>query len=582
MGIGDSVRETPLTRPAQGPDKPCIVRSGMYRRLQTVCLVCALVMTGGLVASVVHADESATQRQLRHRMEALQAHGKLTVSGVRITAVQLIAELYAQARFERVWTDSNKVDELLRAIADIRLDGLDPQDYYYDRLKKLRGELGSPPDVGRQVDLDILLTDALARLAYNAFYGKVDPERIDRNINVTQTWTGARGAAGVREFLASRSIYQKIDGLKPQRPKYQQFRKALARYRRYEEAGGWGRIPSGKVLSVERSDPRVPAIRHRLAVTEDLPASLDNGNKFYDAELEKAVHRFQKRNRLPTGDLGRKTVLAMNVSVKQRIDQIRVNMERARWITRDVRPTQVVVNIAAFEIFFLKDGKQVWRNEAQVGKTFTQTPLLVEEIDYLVLNPTWTVPPGVLEDSVLPAAKKDPRYVEKRGLRVFDSSGREVRASSVNWKSYTASTFPYTLRQNAGPDNPLGTVKFIFPNRHSVLLHDTPNQLGYDRRLRAMSWGCIHVQDPLELAAWLIDDKKDWSLAAIEAQVKSRKTKTIHFETPVRVSLFYWTVDVSDDGLLIFYHDIYKRDRRVLRALNGPFRVRKTHRRGDD
>jgi murein L,D-transpeptidase YcbB/YkuD len=309
---------------------------------------------------------------------------------------------------------------------------------------------------------------------------------------------------------------------------------------------------------------------------------LDNGSKFYDAELEKAVHRFQKRNRLPTGDLGRKTVLAMNVSVKQRIDQIRVNMERARWITRDVRPTQVVVNIAAFEIFFLKDGKQVWRNEAQVGKTFTQTPLLVEEIDYLVLNPTWTVPPGVLEDSVLPAAKKDPRYVEKRGLRVFDSSGREVRASSVNWKRYTASTFPYTLRQNPGPDNPLGTVKFIFPNRHSVLLHDTPNQLGYDRRLRAMSWGCIHVQDPLELAAWLIDDKKDWSLAAIEAQVKSRRTKTIHFETPVRVSLFYWTVDVSDDGLLIFYHDIYKRDRRVLRALNGPFKVRKTHRRGDD
>jgi murein L,D-transpeptidase YcbB/YkuD len=241
-----------------------------------------------------------------------------------------------------------------------------------------------------------------------------------------------------------------------------------------------------------------------------------------------------------------------------------------------------VVNIAAFEIYFLKDGKRVWQNEAQVGKTYTQTPLFVEEIDYLVLNPTWTVPPGVLEDSVLPAAKKDRRYIQKRGLRVFDSSGNEVRAKSVDWKRYNASNLPYTLRQDPGRNNPLGEVKFIFPNRHHVYLHDTPNQLGYARRVRAMSWGCIHVQDPLELAAWLIDDRKTWSLEAIEAQVKSGKTKTIHFDTPVRVSLFYWTVDVGDDGALQFLPDTYQRDPRVLRALNGPFKVRKTHRRGDD
>ena len=553
----------------------------MYQRVRLISLICVILTLGSLAVSIAHADESATQLQLRHRMDALRASGRLTVDGVRVTAVRLIAELYPQARFERVWTDPKKVDELLRAIADIRDDGLDPQDYYLDRLKKLRAELAAHPDVAKEVDLDILLTDALARLAYNAFYGKVDPERIDRNINVTQTWTGARGAAGAREFLASKSLYQKIEGLKPQRPKYDQFRRALERYRRYEEAGGWGRIPKGKVLSVGRSDPRVPAIRHRLAITEDLPAKLDNEDKLYDADLEKAVHRFQKRHRLPPGDLGTKTIVAMNVPVKQRIDQIRVNLERARWITRDVKPTQVVVNIAAFEIYFLKDGKRVWQNEAQVGKTYTQTPLFVDEIDYLVLNPTWTVPPGVLEDSVLPAAKKDPRYIEQRGLRVFDSSGREVSARSVNWKRYSAATLPYTLRQDPGPNNPLGTVKFIFPNSYSVYLHDTPNQLGYDRRLRAMSWGCIHVQDPLELAAWLIDDRKTWNLKAIEAQVKSRKTKTIHFDTPIRVSLFYWTVDVDDDGTLVFHPDTYQRDRRVLRALNGPFKVRKTHRRGE-
>jgi murein L,D-transpeptidase YcbB/YkuD len=480
---------------------------------------------------------------------------------VHITAVRLIAELYPQSRFEPVWTDPKKVDELLRAIQDIRGDGLDPQDYYLDRLKKLRAELATHPDVGKQVDLDLLLTDALARLAYNAFYGKVDPERIDRNINITQTWTGARGAERVREFLASKSLYQQIDDLKPHRPKYDQFRQALARYRRYEEAGGWGRIPKGKVLSVGRSDPRVPAIRHRLAVTEDLPAQLDNGDKLYDADLEKAVHHFQKRHRLPPGDLGTKTIVAMNVPVEQRIDQIRVNLERARWITQVVEP-----------------------------KTYTQTPVFVEEIDYLVLNPTWTVPPGVLEDSVLPAAKKDPGYIKRRGLKVFDSSGKEVAPRSVNWKRYTAATLPYTLRQletlhsghpalhaPAGPrpKQPAGhrEVRFPEPAQH---------QLGYDRRLRAMSWGCIHVQDPLELAAWIIDDPKTWSLEAVEAQVNSKKTKTIHLDPPMRVSLFYWTVDVGDDGALQFLPDTYQRDRRVLRALNGPVKIRKTHRRGED
>lgn len=554
----------------------------MFRNYRLALLLLAALCLGIPNPSVAQADESPVQLELRHRMEALQAHGRLTVDGVRITATRLIADLYPQSRFQPAWTDQSKVDDLLRAIADIHLDGLDPQDYYLDRLKRLRGELGAPPDVGKQVDLDILMTDALARLAYNAFFGKVDPERIDPDINVNQTWRGARGAAGMREFLASESLYEKIEGLKPQRPKYQPFRDALARYRRYEEAGGWGRIPKGKVLSVGRSGPRVAAIRHRLAITEDLPSSLDNGNKLYDEELEKAVHRFQKRHRLPVGDLASKTITAMNVPVKQRIDQIRVNMERARWITRDVKPTQVVVNIAAFEIYFLKDGKRVWQNEAQVGKTYTQTPLFVEEIEYMVLNPTWTVPPGVLEDSVLPAAKKDPGYIERRGLRVFDSSGKEVSPRSVSWKRYTAATLPYTLRQDPGPDNPLGTVKFIFPNRHSVLLHDTPNQLGYERRLRAMSWGCIHVQDPLELAAWLIDDRKTWSLSAIEAQVKSRKTKTIHFDEPVRVSLFYWTADFDDDGSVVFLPDVYQRDGRVLRALNGPVKVRKTHRRGEE
>ena len=514
-------------------------------------------------------------------MEALEAHRRLVVDGVPVTAVWLMADLYADSQFQPVWTDSKKVDELMRAIEDSERDGLDPQDYYLDHLTELRARANANPTVAAEVDLDILLTDALTRLTYNTFYGKVDPERIDRNINVAQIWRGPRGAEAAREFLASESLYDTIESLKPTLSRYERFRDALARYRRYEQAGGWSRVPKGKVISVGDTDSRVPAIRHRLAVTEDLQASLDNGSTTYDTELEQAVHRFQLRHRLPKGDLGAKTIAAMNVPVERRIDQIRVNLERARWFARDVPSTRVVVNIAAFEIYFFKNDKLVWQNEAQVGKTYTQTPLISDQIEYLVLNPTWTVPPGVLEDSVLPAAKKDPSSIERRGLHVYDSNGRRVPARSVDWKRYTASTLPYTLRQEPGPRNPLGSVKFIFPNRHSVYLHDTPNQLGYDRRLRAMSWGCIHVQDPLELAASMIDDSSRWSLEDVKAQVESGNTKTIHLEPPVRVALFYWTFEVGEDGVSQFLPDTYQRDRRVLRGLNGPFKLRKVHRRGD-
>lgn len=554
----------------------------MRRTLRIPCLLVISMALGALGGPVARSEDNPSQRELVQRIESLQEHNRLTIDGVRITAVKLIETLYAQSRFELVWTDPQKVDDLLRAIDDIHLDGLNPQDYYLDRLKKMRAELADKPGTARRVDFDILLTDAMARLAYNAFYGKVDPERIDPHINVQQDWTGERGAALATEFLASDSLYQKIEELKPTHPAYQRYREALAAYRRYQEAGGWKKIPSGKVLKEGRSDPRVSAIRRRLAMTGDLPTNLDNGDPLYDAEVEQAVHRFQERHRLPTGDFAKKTIDAMNVPVEHRIDQIRVNLERVRWVTRGMPPTRIVVNIAAFEIFFVKDNEVVWRNEAQVGKTHTQTPLYMDDIEYLVLNPTWTVPPGVLKETVLPEAKKDWRYIKKRELRVIDKSGKEVSPKSVDWKRYNASNFPYTLRQDPGRKNPLGEVKFIFPNQYHVYLHDTPNQLGYGRRLRAMSWGCIHVQDPLELAEWAIDDRDNWDLKSIQAQVRSRKTKTIHFKEPVPVRLFYWTVEIEEDGEVQFLTDIYQRDRRVLRALNGPFKLRKTYRRGEE
>jgi murein L,D-transpeptidase YcbB/YkuD len=557
----------------------------MLRRMRTRILsvgILALLVVWSCTGAVRAEEEGELQHYLRLRMEDLESSGKLSVQGTRIIAEELVPKLYSHAHFKRIWTDAAKAKELVAAIEDSAKDGLDPEDYNLSQIKALLSKVELTQDPTTVADLDILLSDALARLAYHAFYGKVDPERIDKTWNLAQVWHGGDGVTTALKMLNARSLYAAIEELKPRAPMYGRFRHALARYREYEAAGGWKVIPSGPLLAVGKKDARVPAIRHRLAISEDLPKAHDNASEVYDEALGRAVEHFQKRHRLPVGDLGRLTLDAMNVPVSKRIDQIRLNLERARWILRDVPRRLVVVNVAAFEIYYFENDAIVWQNRAQVGREFSQTPQYRDDIQYLVLNPTWTVPPGVLAGTVLPAAKADPDYFKKKNLRVIDPGRGEIDPKKVDWNSASADDFPYVLRQDPGPNNALGAVKFMFPNQYHVYLHDTPNQSGYDARLRAMSWGCVHVFEPLQLAEKLIADPARWNLAAIKKQVASKKSETVYLEDPVPVMLLYWTVTVAKGGPVEFIPDVYKRDAAVLRALEQTTKVRKEKRRAQE
>jgi murein L,D-transpeptidase YcbB/YkuD len=540
------------------------------------------LLTVSLCASAVRADEDDLQRYLRVRMEDLESNAKLIVQGTPIVAEEFVPKLYAHMHFKRVWTDPAKVNELIRAIEDSAKDGLDPEDYNLSQIKALKGKVELTQDPTTVADLDILLCDALAQLAYHAYYGKVDPERIDKTWNFAQVWHGPDAVATALRILNAKSLYEAIEALKPRAPMYDRFRQALAKYRAYEAAGGWKPIASGPALKAGKQDPRVPSIRHRLAISEDLRKESDNGSDTYDEELQRAVELFQKRHRLPAGDLSRLTLDAMNVPVGKRIDQIRVNLERARWILRDIPERLVLVNVAAFEVYYMEKDKIVWQNRAQVGREVSKTPQYRDDIQYLVLNPTWTVPPGVLASTVLPAAKANPNYFAEKNLRVIDPDRGEIDPKKVHWNNYNAANFPFVLRQDPGPNNALGAVKFMFPNQYHVYLHDTPNQAGYDARQRAMSWGCIHVFEPLELAEKLIGNPKRWNLDALKKQVASKKSETVYLDDPVPVMLLYWTVSVSKGGPVEFIPDIYQRDAGVLRALKKASKVRKDKRRADE
>lgn len=334
-------------------------------------------------------------------------------------------------------------------------------------------------------------------------------------------------------------------------------------------------MADGPTLKKGMEDNRILLLRKRLKTTGDLESDASNLETF-DDQLEQAVIRFQNRHYLSAdGTVGKQTLAALNIPVEDRIDQIRINMERLRWVLHAISGQFVITDIAGFEVFVYKDDEIVWTSRVQVGKPYRKTPVFKSEIKYLELNPTWTVPPGILAKDILPAVKKDPNYLKERNINVIDRSGKTVNQETIDWSKYTGRNFPYQLRQEPGPANALGLIKIMFPNKHLVYIHDTPSKALFDRTDRTFSSSCIRTEKPFELAEILLDDPDKWNPESFKQVIDSGRTQRVMLAKPVPVLLFYWTVAVSPDGTVRFKKDPYKRDADVLQGLNGNFKFRK-------
>lgn len=507
---------------------------------------------------------------LRERVEALSAGGKLSVEGTSLSATPSLATLYELHGFAPFW-DSARLAKLLEAVRASATDGLTPTDYHLATLERLAGSVDRTPLEAAQ--LDLLATDAYTELLYHLYFGKVDPVSIDSRWNFERRQIGESDAVQfVLGAMTTADVASAIDKVRSNHWMYQGMAKALADYRRIESAGGWPTIADGPTLRRGVTDPRVALLRLRLSASRDDPRTPTGGTVF-DEDLEAALKRFQVRHLLsPDGAVGSGTRRELNVGVAQRIDQIRANLERARWVLHQRADGEfVIVDVAGFEVRYVRDRAVIWRTRAQVGQPYRQTPIFRSTIDEVVFNPTWTVPPGILGKDILPAVRRDPSYLEKRGLRVIDRNGRPVNQADIDFGRYTAATFPFMLRQDPGPNNALGRVKIMFPNPYLVYLHDTPSQALFEREQRAFSSGCIRTERPLELAELLLASPDRWSRAAIDAAVNSGSTRTVRLPKPVPVLILYWTVDLDDQGAMVFKPDPYGRDPKLLRALDRPF-----------
>jgi murein L,D-transpeptidase YcbB/YkuD len=314
-------------------------------------------------------------------------------------------------------------------------------------------------------------------------------------------------------------------------------------------------------------DKRVPLIRQYLLLVGDLPAGADHEGDLYDADLVAAVKWFQFRHGLnDDGILASTTFEAMAVPVAARIRQIELNLERRRWMTDDLGPYYILVNVADQELKVVKDGKTIHTAKLVVGKPYARTPVFSETMKYIVFNPYWNVPPNIANAEYLPKLKRNPGVLASENIRVFTDSGTEVNPYSVDWSSY--SRMPYSLRQDSGGKNALGKVKFMFPNRFNVYLHDTPVKSLFDKDLRVFSHGCMRVQNPLDLALLLLGDE-GWTKERIDSTIADGRQRIVSLKKQIPVHVTYLTAWVNKDGSVNFRRDPYNRDVELSQALTG-------------
>lgn len=538
------------------------------------CLAAMLLLT------VLPLSAADLREALRDRLESIPPEQPLMAGEHHVPGPVAVRRFYESRLFDPVWIDADgqasAATELLSVLAEADDHGLDREDYANGILEALLEELQAangdlPPLV--QVDLELLLSATWMQYGSHGLMGRLNPETLDPE------WGIDRRGGDMPELLQAAAEDQRLaDGLRelfPDDPAYQRLAEALAFYREVRRQGGFTTLPEGQTLRPGDTGERVALLRQRLRESGDHAADADAAedaeDELFDAALEAAVRGFQRRHGLEVDALvGAATRGALNVPVSRRIQQIAVNLERWRWMPRDLGERYVLVNIAGFDLQVVDQGEEVMRQRVIVGRDYRQTPVFTGRMTYLVLNPYWEVPNSIAVRDILPQVRQDPSHLQRLGFQVLRGWGAEqelLDPTGIDWATVPARGFPYRLRQRPGPLNALGRIKFMFPNRHAVYLHDTPARELFRRADRAFSSGCIRVEQPELLAELVLDDPR-WTRQAIDAAIASGQERTVALQRPLPVHLQYITAWVDAHDLVHLRNDLYNRDGRVADALS--------------
>ncbi|BCR04573.1 L,D-transpeptidase [Desulfuromonas versatilis] len=545
--------------------------------------------------------------RIRHNLEKeLGGASQIPVMALGDAALMLQAELgefYAERSFQPVWVAEGREKQAAVALVDILRgaagEGLCPEDYHLGYLEDLLRlfedyrRYGLEPDPAWLAQFEILLSDGLFRYASHLIQGRVDPAEVH------DAWRASPRKADLAKLLRyavdSERLETVLADLVPPHPGYQRLKSALKGLRRISALGGWATIPAGPLLRPGGSDPRLPLLRQRLWAEGDLVPPIDwSGGKYgeeagdyprqvegraglinpgsrlvdvastrYDSATIAAMRRFQRRHGLsPDGVLGPKTLTELNVSVEERIRQVELNLERWRWLPKSLGSRYLMVNAADFRLRVVEQGSTVLTMPVVVGTGYRKTPVFSAHMTYLEFAPYWIVPPTILREDKLPLIRSNPDWLRRHNYEIVPwgaAAERTIDPGEINWRTVRADRFPGVLRMRPGPWNPLGRVKFMFPNRYAVYLHDTPDRHLFNRNVRSFSSGCIRIERPLDLAQYLLEND-GWDCEALIAKMRGSRPSRVELQRPLPVHILYWTAWVDEAGVLNFREDLYHRD----------------------
>ncbi|MHB8053995.1 MAG: L,D-transpeptidase family protein [Candidatus Aminicenantales bacterium] len=520
---------------------------------------------------------------IRGRTSRFDGKGRVFCGNESLCGSRVLPQFYESRDFAPAWVEDGRptaaMDDLVAAIRDSWKSGLNPAFYRFSRVQSLVEDLKNgrgPKSPEGFVDLDMILTDSFLLLASHLESGVVDPETIKADWFIKTR--GADLPVVLRDALESGKIEESLHALHPQHPWYISLENALPAFVKIQRKGGWGEVPAGPPLKKGATGPRVEALLRRLFAGGDMPevASITGppAPVVFDDSLVEGVKRFQARHGLePDGSVGPATIGTLNIPVERRIEQIKANLERWRWLPSDFGKRYVLVNIASFTLDVIENERSVLSMPVIVGRDYRETPVFGAEMTYLVLNPNWTVPPKLAVEDILQRVLKDPEYLATKKIRVYSDwtdKAVEVDPATIDWSILSATRFPYMLRQDPSPANSLGRIAFMLPNTYSVYLHDTPERWLFERAERSFSSGCIRLADPIALADYLLSGQKGWDHQGIMEAIGKGVKLIVRLSRPIPVFLVYLTAWVDDRGIMHLQRDVYNRDAPLIRALAEP------------
>lgn len=555
-------------------------RISIPARLLILAVILLLLVVSGKLLWYRDSGRPGLETALAQKLRALDSSGRVNLSGERVGRNKDLLLFYRARDAKPAWFSRGNPNpaawQLLDAVRNSPLEGLEPSDYHAQTLdsllrksnRKLFWRRRWKPETA--ANLELLLSDAYLKFARHLLVGRVKFRIPDDDWHISKERIDLAGylESTLRE---KRDVRASLQALTPPQPEYGQMKYWLGEYRKRLANGEWPKVTEGPALNPESSGPRVAELCLRLRAGGELPEAACG--ETFTPEMGAALKRFQGTHGLDTtGSADQATLRQLNIPVRDRIDQIELNLECWRWLPQDLGGKHIRVNIADYRLGAYDGGRETFSMKVVVGRKQDSTPVFSDRVTMVQLNPSWNVPASIAGEEMLPELIKDPEYLAKHDMEAlsdWSESAVRIRPDSVDWSEVSPEKFPFRIRQKNGDASALGRVKFVLTNPFNIYLHDTPARKYFERDKRALSHGCVRLAQPLKLAVWALGPESVWTSDRLQADIAKGKETFIPIAGKgIPVHILYWTCFVDPEGGLQFRSDVYGWNRKMEKALD--------------